>query len=271
MSSSRSTLLTSTSRKCLLGFGSHSMTITKHLDMCLFLKVGYYSLHHHLVFEQYHLYSCPSLWPHDHPSEVNPKKSLTDECPFTAALLMRNGFSSRTDLAGRAHGKWAARTRSCFVLSTTCLLHHRARVLLSSQKGQNQTGQTHSLYSTSTLPWKIISSQAVEEGENKRITFKCSACRALDWGWCGICPEQCLPSCLVPSDMSLDGDGSLPHAHVLLPHQPASDRLLDADTGSSQLICPYFFQVGYLTSPEKYFCLTKLVLILVLFSKVKRG
>lgn len=122
-----------------------------------------------------------------------------------------------------------------------------------------------------SFPWKITSSQAAQEGEDRCIPFQCPAHRALDWGWCGICPEQCLPSCLVPSDMSLDGDGSLPHPHVLLPHQPAPDRLLDADTGSSQLICPYFFQVGYLTSPKKYFCLTKLVLILVLFSKVKRG
>ncbi len=73
-----------------------------------------------------------------------------------------------------------------------------------------------------------------------------------------------------PSDISLNGDGSPPHTHVLLSHQPASDCLLDADTGSSQLICPYFFKIGYLTSPEKYFCLTKLVLILVLFSEVKR-
>lgn len=158
MSSSRSTLLTSTSRKCLLVLGSRSKAITKRLDTSLFPKVGHYSLHHRLVFEQYHLYSRPSLRPHGHPSEVNPNKSLTDECPFTAAPLMRNSFSSRAAPDGRAHGNWAVRTQTVLLYlthntspSTTCFLHHRARVLLSSQKGQNQAGQTHSLYSISFI------------------------------------------------------------------------------------------------------------------------
>lgn len=103
---------------------------------------------------------------------------------------MRNGFSSRTDPAGRAHGNWAVRTQSVLLYltcnispSTTCFLHHRARVLLSSQKGQNR--HTHYIQFPS-FPWKIISSQAVWEGKNKCITFKCPAYRALDWGWCGF-------------------------------------------------------------------------------------
>lgn len=151
VSSSRSTLLTSISRKCLLVFGSRSKTITKHLDMCLFLKVGYYSLHHHLVFEQYHLYSCPSLWPHGHPSEVTPKKSLSDECPFTAAPLMRNGFSSRTDPAGRTHGNWAIKTQTALVY-LTCNVSPKYYLFSASQsQGATVLSERSKPHRTDTL------------------------------------------------------------------------------------------------------------------------
>lgn len=74
-----------------------------------------------------------------------------------------------------------------------------------------------------------------------------------------------LPSGLVASHISLNSDGCLPHAQVLLPQQPPSDCLLDPDAGSPQLICPQFFQIGHLTGTKKDLCLTKLVFVLVLF------
>lgn len=129
------------------------------------------SLHDHLVFEWYHLYSYPFLWPiHGHPSEVNPNKWLWLIYLFSQ-LHLGWGIASpagQTDPAGRAHGNWAVRTQPRLLLyltcnmspSTTCTLlplmtycskHHTARVLLPSQDGQKQAGQTHSWYSTSFI------------------------------------------------------------------------------------------------------------------------
>lgn len=72
------------------------------------------------------------------------------------------------------------------------------------------------------------------------------------------------PSGLVSSDVSLDDDGGLFHAQVFLALQPAADRFLDADAGSSQFIGPEFFQIRHLTCSEKDLRLPKLVLILIL-------
>lgn len=77
------------------------------------------------------------------------------------------------------------------------------------------------------------------------------------------------PASLVPSGEPLDGDGSTALTKILLACQPAADGFLDADAGSTQLVCSQLLQVGNLASPEEDFGLTELVLIWVL--KEKRG
>lgn len=72
------------------------------------------------------------------------------------------------------------------------------------------------------------------------------------------------PSGLVSSHVSLDDNGRMLHAQVLLALQPAANRFLDADAGGSQLIGPKFLQICHLTCSEKNLRLPKLVLILVL-------
>lgn len=96
--------------------------------------------------------------------------------------------AEQRDPAGKAHGNWAIRTLPILLLyltcntsrSTTCTLlplmthcpqHHPARVLLSSQEGQKQAGQTQSLYSISfnSLAKHFLSASIGRRG----ITFKC--------------------------------------------------------------------------------------------------
>lgn len=78
------------------------------------------------------------------------------------------------------------------------------------------------------------------------------------------------PAGLVSTDVSLDGCGSVFHAQVLLARQPAADGLLDADAGSTQLICTQFLQVRNLPRSEKDLGLAKLVLILILLEGQKK-
>lgn len=72
------------------------------------------------------------------------------------------------------------------------------------------------------------------------------------------------PACQMTPDVSLDGNGTLPHPQILPAGQPAADGLLDADTSQAQLVRPQLFHVGDLTSPEEDLVLSKLVLVLVL-------
>lgn len=73
-----------------------------------------------------------------------------------------------------------------------------------------------------------------------------------------------LPAGLVSSRKPLNGNCSIAHAQILLARQPAADGFLDADTCSTQLVCPQLLQVSHLASPEEDFGLSKLVLVLVL-------
>lgn len=61
------------------------------------------------------------------------------------------------------------------------------------------------------------------------------------------------------------------HAQVLLARQPAADGLLDADAGSTQLICTQFLQVRNLPRSEENLGLAKLVLIWILLREQKNG
>lgn len=65
-------------------------------------------------------------------------------------------------------------------------------------------------------------------------------------------------------DVSLYGDGTLPHPQILPAGQPAADGLLDADTSQAQLVRTQLFHVGHLTSPEEDLVLSKLILVPVL-------
>lgn len=72
------------------------------------------------------------------------------------------------------------------------------------------------------------------------------------------------PASLVSSGEPLDGDGRATLAQILLARQPAANGFLDANAGSTQLVCPQLLQVGDLASPKEYLSFTKLVFILVL-------
>lgn len=109
------------------------------------------------------------------PSTAIPQKSIQTNDSWLMYLLLQlhPGWAmaspaGQTDPAGRAPSNWAIRTQPRVLLyltcnvspSTTCTLlpltkhcskHHTARVLLSSREGQNQAGQTHSLYSISFI------------------------------------------------------------------------------------------------------------------------
>lgn len=84
----------------------------------------------------------------------------------------------------------------------------------------------------------------------------------------GLVPSPS-PAGLVSTDVSLDGCGSMFHAQVLLACQPAADGLLDADAGSTQLICTQFLQIRNLPGAEKDLGLAKLVLIWILLGGQK--
>ena len=79
------------------------------------------------------------------------------------------------------------------------------------------------------------------------------------------------PAGLVSSGEPLDGDGSVAFAQILLACQPTADGFLDADAGSTQLVCPQLLQVSDLASPEEDLGLTKLVFILILKEDKSRG
>lgn len=79
------------------------------------------------------------------------------------------------------------------------------------------------------------------------------------------------PARLVSSSEPLDGDRSAALAQVLLARQPAADGLLDADAGSTQLVCPQLLKISDLAGPEEDLGLTKLVFILVLRENMCRA
>lgn len=72
------------------------------------------------------------------------------------------------------------------------------------------------------------------------------------------------PAGLVAPGEPLDGDGSAPHAQILLAYQPAADGFLDANAGRTQLVCSQLLQVGNLAGPEEDLGLTELIFVLVL-------
>lgn len=79
------------------------------------------------------------------------------------------------------------------------------------------------------------------------------------------------PAGLVTSGEALDCNCSAAFAQILLTSQPTTDGFLDADAGSSQLVCPEFLEVCNLASPKEDLGFTKLVFILILKIKTDKG
>lgn len=69
--------------------------------------------------------------------------------------------------------------------------------------------------------------------------------------------------------ISLNGDGRTLHPQVLCAGQPTANSLLDADTGQTQFVRTQLLQISHLSSSEKDLVFAKLILVLVLGTKIE--
>lgn len=162
MSFSRSTLLTSTSRKCLLVLGYCSKTIAKRLDICLSLKAGYYittlSLNNIIsVFIPFSLAPWPSL--------RSQSKQITDWWMSLYSCTLDEEWLLQQDQGTRQLGNKDSDSPALpplqpvsLVLLVFCIIEPGCYCPLRKVT-TSQDRHTH--YIQFLHSWKIISSQAV--------------------------------------------------------------------------------------------------------------